>query len=69
MDGMEGLGWLFFGGLRAAAAAVLRKRRDKQAKKPRQPVFSSLFLAFVEETKQKQRERREAVSWVDELVG
>ena len=29
MDGMEGLGWLFFGGLRAAAAAVLRKERDQ----------------------------------------
>ena len=37
MDGMEGLGWLFFGGLRAAAAAVLRKEKKRAPTSPTTP--------------------------------
>ena len=43
MDGMEGLGWLFFGGLRAAAAAVLRKERD-QPNQTTLPCVAKLFF-------------------------
>ena len=54
MDGMEGLGWLFFGGLRAAAAASAPQR--ERPAQPNNPSFINFNNLFHRNTNQTQQE-------------